>query len=117
SKAAAIKYNVPASSIRPHHREPNLNLHAGRSPYLSSTEETHFVSLLQLLPEYGFEITRSTALELAAEYFASLGLTMLPGVKWLNSIIKRHSEDITWKKQEKLERARAEAFTESTRVG
>ena len=75
------------------------------------------MSLLHFLRDYGFDITKPIDLELAAEYVNSLGLNVRPGVKWLNSFIRRHSEDITWKKQEHLERARAEAFTEHIRVG
>lgn len=117
SKAAAIKFNVPASTIRQHRREPTLNIRVGRSSYLTTDQESYFVSLLQILPEYGFEVTKSLGLQLAAEYFESLGFTIQPGCKWLNCFVKRHSDDIIWKKQEKLERARAEAFTEQNRSG
>ncbi|CAF1534397.1 unnamed protein product [Rotaria magnacalcarata] len=117
SKAASIEFKVPASTIRQHRREPTLKIRAGRSSYLNSNEESHLVSLLQLLPEYGFDVTKNLALQLAAEYFESLEFTTQPGSKWLNSFVKRHSDDIIWKKQEKLERARAEAFTEQNRSG
>ncbi|CAF3619042.1 unnamed protein product [Rotaria socialis] len=117
SRAASIEFKVPASTIRQHRRESTLNIRAGRSSYLNSNEESHFVSLLQLLPEYGFDVTKTLALQLAAEYFESLEFTTQPGSKWLNSFVKRHSDDIIWKKQEKLERARAEAFTEQNRSG
>ncbi|CAF3360010.1 unnamed protein product [Rotaria socialis] len=117
SKAASIEFKVPASTIRQHRREPTLNIRAGRSSYLNSDEESHFVSLLQLLPEYGFDVAKNLALQLAAEYFESLKFTTQPGFKWLNVFVKRHFDDIIWKKQEELERARAEAFTEQNRSG
>ena len=115
SKAAAIKFNVPASTIRQHRREPLLNARAGRPSHLTRDQENHFVSLLKLLPDYGFGVTKDLALQIGVDYFSSLGFTKKPGVKWLNSLISRHSEDIIWKKQQKLERARAEGFTEETR--
>ncbi|CAM2709670.1 unnamed protein product [Rotaria socialis] len=117
SKAASIAFKVPASTIRQHRREPTLNIRAGRSSYLNSDEESHFVSLLELLPEYGFDVTKNLVLQMTAEYFESLKFTTQPGSKWLNSFVKRHFDDIIWKKQEKLERARAEAFTERNRSG
>jgi hypothetical protein len=117
SKDAAIKFNVPASTIRQHRRELSLNVRAGRPSYLTSDKENYFVSLLKLLPEYGFDVTKDLALQLAADYFKSLDLTTQPKSKWLNSFVTRHCNDIIWKKQEKLERARAEAFTKQTRSG
>ena len=74
------------------------------------------MSLLQLSAEYDFSITKFVALESAAEYFNSLGLTLRLEAKWLNSFIKRQSEEITCKKQENLERARTKAFTEHVRA-
>ncbi|CAF1296165.1 unnamed protein product [Rotaria magnacalcarata] len=117
SKAASIAFKVPASTIRQQHREPTLNIRAGRISYLNSDEESHFVSLMHLLPEYGFDATKNIVLQLAAEYFGSLEFTTQPGSKWLNSFVKRHFDDIIWKKQEKLERARAEAVTEQNPSG
>jgi hypothetical protein len=101
SKAASIKFNVPASTIRQHRREPSLNFRAGRPSYLTSDQENHFGSLLKLLPDYGFDVTKDLALQLAAEYFQSLYITIQPGLKWLNLFVKRHTKDIIWKKQEK----------------
>lgn len=117
SKTAAAQYNVPASTIRQHRREPNLTAGAGRPTYLTAEEESYLVSLLKLLPEYGFDVTKEIALQLAAEYFKSLNFIMQPGPKWLSLFVKRHSDDIIWKKQEKLERCRAESFTEEHRSG
>jgi hypothetical protein len=117
SKAASIKFNVPASTIRQHRRQTNLNNRAGRPSYLTSIQEDHFVSLLELLPDYGFEITKDVALELAADYFHSLNINIKPGYKWLRCFVNRHTEDIVWKKQQKLERSRANSFTEANRQG
>ena len=58
SIAAAIKFNVPASTIRQHRRETSLNVRASRSSYLTSDQENHLVSLVKLLPIYGFEVTK-----------------------------------------------------------
>ncbi|CAF3056006.1 unnamed protein product [Rotaria sp. Silwood2] len=69
SKAAAIDFNVPASTIRQHRREPSLNIRTGRPSYLTSDQENHFVSLLKILPDYGFDVTKDLALQLAADYF------------------------------------------------
>jgi hypothetical protein len=117
SQAASIEFNVPASTIRQHRRQRNLNIRAGRPSYLTSLQEDHFVSLLKLLPDYGFSVTKEVALELAADYFQSLNTNMKPGYKWLNRFINRHAEDIVWKKQQKLERSRADSFTEANREG
>ena len=70
-----------------------------------------------LLPEYGFDITKEVILQLAAGYFESLNLTINLGKKWLNSFVQRHSEGINWRKQQKLEQARAENFTKESLVG
>jgi hypothetical protein len=117
SKAAAIKFNVPASTIRQHRCNPSLNPIVGRPSYLTPDQENYFVSLLKLLPDYGFAVTKDLALELATDYFSSLRLMKQPGAKWLHSFVNRHSNDIVWKKQQKLEQARAESFTEDTRAG
>lgn len=117
SKAASINFNVPASTIRQHRREPSLNIRTGRPSYLTPDQETYLVSLLQLIPDYGFEITKDLALQIAGDYFKSLNFTIQPGSKWLNSFVKRHANDIIWKRQEKMERIRAESFTEATRSG
>jgi hypothetical protein len=117
SKTAATTFYVPASTIRQHRREPSLNIRAGRRSYLTSEEENHFVALLKVLPDYGFDVTKDVALELATDYFESLSIDVKPGLKWLKTFVNRHTEDIAWKKQQKLERARAEAFTEENRSG
>jgi hypothetical protein len=46
TKAAAIKYNIPASTIHQHHREPSLYVRIGHPSFLTSYQENHFVSLL-----------------------------------------------------------------------
>lgn len=117
SKAASKKYNVPASTIREHRRKPSLNIRAGRPLYLTSDQENHLVFLLKLLPDYGFEVTKDVALQLSADYFKSLDLAVHPGTKWLRSFVKRHAGEISWKRQAKLERIRAESFTEENRSG
>ncbi|CAF4249513.1 unnamed protein product, partial [Rotaria magnacalcarata] len=83
SKSAAKHYNVPASTIRRHRREPSLNVRLGRPSYLSNLQECYFVGLLQLLPEFGFQVTCEVALKLAKDYFKSLGISNTPGRKWL----------------------------------
>jgi hypothetical protein len=65
SKTASINFNVPASTIRQHRREPSLNIRAGHPSYLTPEQETYLVSLLKLLPDYGFEVTKDLALRLA----------------------------------------------------
>ena len=116
SKLAGKLYNIPASTIRRHRRNPFLRNRIGRPSYLSSNEESYFVSMLQLLPEIGFQITSEVALRLAKDYFESLNLSDNPGKKWLHSLVERHNE-IRWKKESKLERTREEAFTEEIRSG
>ena len=103
SKTASIQFNVPASTIRQHRREPCINVRVGHPSYFTSDQETHFVSLLKLLPEYGFVLTRDLTLQLAAEYSQCLGLALVPGSKWLNSFVHRNAQDLIGKKQEKLE--------------
>ena len=117
SRTASIKFNVPASTIREHRRDSSINIRSGRPSYLTSDQEAHFVCLLKLLPDYGFDLTMDLTLQLAFDYFQHLGLPIQPGSKWLNAFIRRHAEDIKWKRQEKLERARAEGFTEESRSG
>ena len=57
------------------------------------------------------------ALKISSDYMDSLGLKVQPGGKWLRQFVKRNRVKIKWKKQEKLERIRAEKFTEETRRG
>jgi hypothetical protein len=75
------------------------------------------VSLSRVLPDFGFSLTADVALKLAADYMNSLGLSNAPKRKWLRKFVDRHRMKINWKKQEKLERIRAENFTEETRQG
>src|SRR5689334_11032138 len=96
SKTAAKKFNVPASTIRRHRRCPLLNARVGRPTYLTSDEETYFVSILKLLPDYGFNVTAEIALQLANDYCQSLGLSHYPGEKWLRLFMLRHTDEIKW---------------------
>ena len=78
---AAKNLNVPASRIREHRWNPPLNYRIGRLSYLSSDQEAYFVSLLKLLSEYGFDVTKDLALQLTTEYFQSLYLTITPSTE------------------------------------
>lgn len=115
SKSAAKKYNVPASTIRRHRRNPSLKVGAGRPAYLSIDEEAHFVSILKLLPEYGFHVTKNIALDLANDYCRSLCLSHKPGEKWLRRFMYKHSNEIKWMKEQKMETVRSKNFTEEIR--
>lgn len=117
SSEAAKKFNVPERTIRAHRQLPLQRIGAGRSRYLNDKQENYLVSLFQILPEYGFEITTDVALKISSDYMDSLGLKVQPGGKWLRQFVKRNRVKIKWKKQEKLERIRAEKFTEETRRG
>ena len=72
SKAASAVYNVPASTIRQHRRQPFLNGRRGRLSYLTPDQENYLVSLFKLLPDYGFEVTKDLALQLSLDYFNPL---------------------------------------------
>ncbi|CAF2198469.1 unnamed protein product [Rotaria magnacalcarata] len=115
SKSATKHYNVPASTIRRHRREPSLNVRLRRPSYLSNLQECYFVGLLQLLPEFDFQVTCEVALKLAKDYFKSLGISNTPGRKWLFSFVVRHGDGVKWKRQQKLERIREISFTEEMR--
>ncbi|CAF1569444.1 unnamed protein product [Adineta steineri] len=117
SLKAATKHPVPASTIRRHRRNPLLKARIGRPSYLTNDEEMYFVSLLKLLPDYGFRASREVVLQLANDYCKSLGLSHQPGEKWLRLFMIKYTNDIKWKREQKMERARAEAFTEEVRVG
>ncbi|CAF2145249.1 unnamed protein product [Rotaria magnacalcarata] len=97
STSAAKLYNVPASTIRRHRRNQCLKNQIGCPSYLTSSEESYFVALLQLLPDFGTQPTGEVALKLANDYFKSLGLSDNPGKKWLSLFVERHSEEIKWK--------------------
>ena len=118
-KIAARLFQVPASTIRRHRRKPSLNNRVGHPNYLSveEEEEAYFVSILQLLPEYGFSVTRDVALQLAAEYFQLLKLSHPTSEKWLRLFMKRHRDDIKSLQHQTMERERADRFTEEARVG
>jgi hypothetical protein len=100
SKSALIKCNIPAGTIPEHRREPCITVRMGRLSYFTSDQATHFVSLLELLPRYGFDLAGDPALQLAAEY--------------CQCHPDRYAEDLIWKKPEKLARIRAGGFTEKS---
>ena len=81
STVTAKSSNVPASTICEHRRNPPLNYLVGLPSYSSPNQEVHFVSLLKLLPEYRFDVTKDLALQLATEYFQSFYLTITPGTE------------------------------------
>jgi len=58
TKTAVIKLNILVSTIPQHCHEPSLNVRAGRSSSLTSDQESHFVSLLKILPDYGFDLAK-----------------------------------------------------------
>ncbi|CAF3001767.1 unnamed protein product [Rotaria sp. Silwood2] len=117
STAAAKTFNVPERTIRCHRQFPLQRIGAGRRHYLNDNEESYLVSIFQILPDYGFSIAADIAIQISSEYMKSLGLSFVPGQKWLKTFLNRHRMKIKWKKQEKLERIRAEKFTEETRQG
>ena len=94
SIAAAKKFNVPKRTIRSHRQQPPNEIGAGRNRYLDNNQEEFLLSLFKLLPEYGFRITASLALELSADYFQSVGLSNKPGRKWLRSFVQRYKMEI-----------------------
>ena len=89
----------------------------GLLSYLTITEESYFVALLALLPDYGFQVTYDVALQLANDYCKLLGLSSNPGKKGSHSFVRRHHDGIKWVKQNKLERILEESFTEEVRSG
>lgn len=117
SKAASKKFNIPSSTIRRHRLHGMIRAEVGRPSYLNDEQESYFVSTLQLLPDYGFRVTRDVALGLAKDYCRSLGLKHSPGEKWLRLFMKKHSNDIKWIKEQKMEMNRVKAFTENVRSG
>jgi hypothetical protein len=117
SVAAAEKFRVPERTIRAHRQIPLQKTGAGRFRYLDDDQENHLVSLFELLPNYGFSLTTDVTLQLASEYMKSLGLSVMPGRKWLRTFVRRHRLKIKWKKEEKLERERGVKFTEEARQG
>jgi hypothetical protein len=117
SAEAAKKYNVPERTIRAHRQKPLQKVGAGRSRYLTDDQENDLVFLFQVLPDYGFAVTADLAIKIASDYLKHLGLSVTPKRKWLQQFVTRHRMKIKRKKQEKLEKIRAEKFTEETRQG
>ena len=117
SVQAAKKFHVPERTIRAHRHKPLQKVGAGRFRYLDEDQENHLVSLFVLLPDHGFSLTEEVTLEIASEYMKSLGLSVMPGRKWLRTFVRRHRMKIKWKKEQKLERDRGEKFTEEARQG
>ena len=79
SKTAAQLFQVPASTTYRHRQKLPLNNRVDRPNYFNFEEETYVASILQLLPDYGYNITPDVALQLAAEYLESLKLSRRPG--------------------------------------
>ncbi|CAF3332606.1 unnamed protein product [Rotaria socialis] len=115
SVVASNEFNVPERTIRAHRQKPDQKIGGGRPRYLNDEQEDYLVSLFKLLPEFGFTITANVALKLSNEYFKSIGLSFVPRRKWLKLFIKRHRTEVKWKKEEKMEKIRAQKFTEQTR--
>ena len=112
---AAKRHHVSDRTVRSHRQNPGQKYGAGRPRYLDDDQEQHLVALYKLLPEYGFSATADVAGKLAGDYMRSIGLSSLPGRKWLRSFMKRNRQEIKWKKEEKIEKIRAQRFTEETR--
>ena len=72
--------------------------------------------MLQLLPDYSFNASKDITLQLANDYCQLLGLDHHPSDKWLRLFMQKHINDIKWKREQKMEHSRAEAFTEA-RIG
>jgi hypothetical protein len=112
---ASTEFEVPARTIRSHRQAPLQKIGAGRHRYLNDEQAEHLVSLFKLLPDFGFTVSADVALQLAGEYMKSIGISSVPGRKWLKTFVKRHKKEIKWKKEEKLEQIRAKRFTEEVR--
>jgi hypothetical protein len=117
SKTEAKKRNVPASTIRRHHCDRTWKPRIGRPAYLTIDEKSYVVSILQLLPDCSFNLSREVALQLANDYCQSFGSTYYPDDKWLGLFMKKHTNDIKWKRQKKMESNRATAFSEEVCIG
>ncbi|CAF3318678.1 unnamed protein product [Rotaria sp. Silwood2] len=91
SKTTGKKFNVPASTIRRHRRNHSLKADGGRQTYLTSDEEAYFVSILQLLPDFGLNVSSETTLQLANDYCQSLGLSHHPGNWVIVNSNRRHT--------------------------
>ncbi len=62
SKTEAKKCNAPATTIRRHRCDRTWKPRIGRPAYLKIDEESYLVSILQLLPDGGFNLSREVAL-------------------------------------------------------
>ena len=115
STQASKIFNVPERTIRSHRHKPSQKFGAGRNRYLNDEQESCLVSFFKLLPEFGFPLSHDAAMKIATDYMNSIGLSVQPGRKWLRVFVRRHETEIKWKKEEKLEKIRANKFTEETR--
>lgn len=72
-----------AKTIRSHRQVSLQKLGNSRGHYLSGDQESYIVSLSQILPDYGFEITADVAINILEDFMESFDLTYIPKCKWL----------------------------------
>ena len=100
-KTTAKTFYVLASTIRHRRRNHLLKVGVGRPAYLTKDEKA-FVSMLQLLPDYGFKASKDIALQLENHYCQSLELEhhpMINGFDYLCKsilMISNGSENKSW---------------------
>jgi hypothetical protein len=97
---ASKAFKIPTRTIRSPRQAPSQKYGTGRHHYLNDEQEDYLLSLIKVLPEYGFTLTNDVALQLAIEYIKLTGSSSIPGRKWLKLFVKRHKTEIKWKKEE-----------------
>ncbi|CAF1549570.1 unnamed protein product [Adineta ricciae] len=110
------KYGIPGSTIRNHKSNPNLKVGAGRPTLLSNEQEKYLVELLKSLETIGCRLTKPTALQISSDYVQRItGKEIEVGRKWLKNFLQRWQNELKVIKEEKLESARRNGFTEDVR--
>ncbi|CAF4170131.1 unnamed protein product, partial [Rotaria sordida] len=118
SSVLTTNYGIPGSTIRNHKSNPKLRIGAGRPTLLSNEHEKYFVELLKNLENIGFRLTKPIVLQLSSDYVQRVnGKDIEVGRKWLKNFLQRWQHELKVVKEEKMESARRNGFTENIRSG
>lgn len=111
---AAIRYEIPRTTLGLHYRNQNSNKRLGRKSILSPDQEKDLVSRIHKLAEIGMPITSKMVRKSVFSYATAMNIenpfsttSKLAGRKWLKLFFARHP-DVSKRKAQQMNPARAQ---------